>query len=149
MSREAFAKKAAKLAAVEIYKAAKDAPTVKVASAGGIKETFDIEVLAKKAAVEAYKAIMKAAQPVAPVAPDAMNVQGMAMRFGMRNLAGYLGRQVQGEDVSGEAQYAQKEVPGFLSAYQAQKTADGTDPSVLAQHLEVVKKVLRDAGLQA
>lgn len=71
--REQIAKRAAKAAALSVYKTVINAPTKKVAGTQFSSEP-SVQDIAKAAAAASYHAVLKVAQISAPVPVDAMNV---------------------------------------------------------------------------
>jgi hypothetical protein len=144
--RQEIAKEAARRAAKATYDAVLNAPMRKVATVEGPQKVApSAKDIAKVAAAAAYRSIVSFAQDMSYPAPDASNVQGVAMSLGFKNLASYLGN----KDPGGQP-YAQEEVPSFLDRYQNEyKPGQGVPPEVIAQHVEIVKGILRDAGLNA
>lgn len=139
--RQQIAKFVAKQAALAAYNTIMKAPTKKVAG-NKVQQVPTIEEAAKVAGSAAYQAVLKIAQMSFP-APDASNVQGTARSLGYKNIANFMGGDEYVRD------QAQGEVPAFLQAYQQYKVEQGASPDVAAQHVEVVKGILREAGLQA
>jgi len=114
-TRKEIAKMAAKVAAFAAYKSVMSAPINKTAQVNSrtgarrvIVESPGVEEIAKVAAKSAYNGVLKAAQVMDLVDPQMANVQGLALRFGPRNLA----LRLSGQDVA----VSQADVNQFLAA---------------------------------
>ena len=140
--RQQIAKEAARRAAKATYDAVLKAPVRKIATVAGPQSVApSAKEIAKIAATAAYRSIMSLAQMSFPV-PDESNVQGTAMSLGYRNLANYLANNTEEGKPA-----AQAEVADFLAAYEQRKT-DQRAPNT-TQLVEIVKSILRNAGLNA
>lgn len=143
--RQQIAKEAARRAAKATYDAVLKAPVRKIATVAGPQSVApSAKEIAKIAATAAYRSIMSLAQvpDMSFPVPDESNVQGTAMSLGYRNLANYLANKTEERKPA-----AQAEVADFLAAYEQRKT-DQRAPNT-TQLVEVVKSILRNAGLNA